>query len=598
LESLQNSNLKKNTMNKIIKYCIVLLCLIPVTSCKNTFEDHPLNVTTADYIWDTTDPTGAYAQDWVYKIYSRLPTGYTRVNGVLLECASDDAVPSNRGNGAAWNVINAGYNKISTFDDNWSNSYSAIREANIFLANYKQVPFSDPTIPKWLAAETRVLRAFFYYDMIKRYGGVPLLGDKVYDPNDPALYQVKRSSFDDCVKYVISELEAVKDQLRPDVSLASRGTGNGTGEGTNPDAGRMTKSIALAVEAKILLLAASPLFNASPTPSLDYTGYASYDLQRWKTAADAAKAVMDMGLYGLETNRYLLNTTRVNKEAIFSRFGEGNQTTYGPLMTPVGYKIGSPVIFGQGLISPTQELVDAFPMANGKLITDPTSGYNPTNPYANRDPRLTQTVFYNGAMYLQRAVETYEGGKDKPNDGTNGGVETATGYYAKKFLADDANNSTWSPTIYTVDFLASFVIIRYADILLMYAEAQNEYSGPDATIYSAINLVRQRAGLVPYQLPTGLNQDQMRTAIRNERRVEFAYEEQRYFDIRRWKIAASVYGGTSLHGVTITKTASNTFTYTPITVATPYFNANNMYLYPIMNSEILANPNIKQNPNY
>jgi hypothetical protein len=584
-------------MNKIIKYTIVVLSLLPVMSCKKNFEDRPLNFVTAEYIWDVNDPTGNNAVNWVYKIYSRLPTGYTRLNGAFLECTSDDAVPSDRGSGS-WNVINSGYNPLSTYDDNWGNSYAAIRAANIFLANYKSVPWVDPNLPKWFAAETRALRAFFYYEMLKRYGGIPLLGDKVYSPDDPELFQLKRNSFDDCVKYIVSELEAVKDLLRPDATLAARGSGNGVGEGTNADAGRMTKSVVLAIEAKVLLLAASPLFNPSSSPQLDYTGYPTYDVQRWKAAADAAKTVMDLGLYGLEANRYILNTTRVNKEAIFSRFGVNNQATYGPIVSPVGYQIGSPAVASQGKVSPTQELVDAFPMANGKTITDVTSGYNAANPYANRDPRLTQTIFYNGTQYLKRPVQTYEGGLDKPNNGTNGGVQTQTGYYAKKFLADDANNSTWSPTIFTNSTLASFVIIRYADILMMYAEAQNELSGPDVTVYNAVNLVRQRAGLVPYQLPAGLSQGQMRDAIRNERRIEFAFEEQRYFDIRRWKIAKEVYGTSPLHGVVITKNTNGSFTYTSSVVANPYFNAASMNLYPIANGEILANPNLKQNPNY
>ena len=143
----------------------------------------------------------------------------------------------------------------------------------------------------------------------------------------------------------------------------------------------------------------------------------------------------------------------------------------------------------------------------------------------------------------------------------------------------------------------TFCLIRYADILLSYAEAQNEYSGPDASVYSAVEAIRQRAGLVPFALPAGLNQAQMRDLIRNERRVEFAFEEQRYYDIRRWKIAKAVYA-TALHGVSIVKNANGTFTYTPTTVTTPFFNDNNMYLYPILNNEILANPNMKQNPNY
>lgn len=563
-------------------------------SCQKTFEDHPLTNTTDEYIWDSSDPTGNFAQGWVIKIYSQLPTGYIRINSNILEVASDDAVPSDKGS-ATWNVINGGYSPLNTYDDNWGTCYSAIRRCNMFLANYKRVNWADPTLPKWLAAEVRVLRSIFYYELLKRYGGIPLIGDQVFDPNDPALFTQKRASFDDCVKYIVAELDAVKDDMRPEASLAQRGSGNGTTDGTDGDFGRMRKSIDLAIKAKVLLLAASPLFNPSSTPNLDYTGYATYDATRWKAAADAAKAVMDLNLFALETNRYILNTTHVNKEFIFVRFGASYQTTFGNRMSPVGYTVGN--VASNGLVSPTQELVDAFPMKNGKAITDPTSGYDPANPYTNRDPRLDQTVFYNGGTWLKRAIQTYEGGLDKPNNNSvNSGVQTQTGYYAKKGLANDNNNTSFTPTMYHPSVTATFCWIRYADILLMYAEAQNEYSGPDASVYSAVEAIRQRAGLVPYALPVGLSQSQMRDMIRNERRLEFAFEEQRYYDIRRWKIAKTVYG-TALHGVSVTKNANGTFTYTPKVVATPFYD-DRMNLLPILNNEIQVNPNIKQNPNY
>ncbi|MDQ0641106.1 hypothetical protein QF042_004671 [Pedobacter sp. W3I1] len=583
-------------MKKLVINTILTFLLISSISCKKVLEDHPLNITTEDYIWDKTDATGAYAQAWVIKIYSQLPTGYIRLNSMELDCASGDAVPSNRAN-AVWNVINGGYNAISTFDDNWSNSYSAIRKANIFLNNYQQVPWSDPTLPKWLAAEVRTMRAFFYYEMVKRFGGIPLLGEKVYGPNDPELLQLKRNSFAECINYILSELDAVKDQLRPDASLASRGNGNGVAEGTDNDAGRMRPSIALAIKAKVLLLAASPLFNPSATPSLDFTGYPTYDPQRWKNAADAMKTIMDMNMFALEPNRYILNTTHVNKEFVFMRFGASYQTTWGNLISPVGYTVGN--VVSSGIVSPTQELVDAFPMANGKAISDPNSGYNAANPYNSRDPRLAQTIFFNGTTWLRRAVQTYEGGLDKPNSSNvAGGIQTQTGYYQKKFLAQDDNNTAFTATMYHPGVTPTFCIIRYADILLNYAEAQNEFSGPDATVYSAVNAIRQRAGLNPFVLPTGLSKEQMREVIRNECRLEFAFEERRFYDIRRWKIAKDVYGTGSLHGVNIIKNADGSFTYSQTTVATPFFNASSMYLLPIANSEILANPNIVQNPNY
>jgi hypothetical protein len=585
-------------MNKIFNYSIALLFLLIAFSCKKTFEDHPLDFVSEDYIWDQTDPTGTYAQNFLTRIYAQLPIGYNRLNGEYLECVSDDAVPSNSGN-ATWNVINGGYSPSSTFDDNWSNSYSGIRNVNLFLANYKRIPWADPTRPRWFAAEARTLRAFFYYELIKRYGGVPLLGDKVFSSTDPSLFTIKRNSFDTCVNYIVSELTSVQDSLRPEATLAARGSGNGTTNGTDADGGRIRKSVVLAIKAKVLLLAASPLFNPSSTPDKDYTGYPTYSVTRWKAAADAAMAVMDLkdpvgaNMFVLETNRYMLNLTRVNKEVIWERQGGGTSNSYAWDMSPVGFNVSSKV--STGAISPTQELVNAFPMKNGKAITDATSGYDPNNPYTNRDPRLNQTVFYNGATWLKRAVETFEGGKDKPNNSSISSVQTLTGYYSKKFLADDGNNTTYTATSLN-PYSAVWVYIRYAEILLMHAESLNEYSGPDASVYSDVEAIRQRAGLVPYALPIGLTQSQMRDVIHNERRIEFAFEEQRFWDIRRWKIAPTVYG-IPLHGVTIVKNANGTFTYILTTVATPYF-IDAMNLLPIQLNETMVNPNMKQNPGY
>jgi starch-binding outer membrane protein, SusD/RagB family len=593
-------------MNWIIKkYCnhiLAALLIVTVVSCKKDFEQQPLDLNTVDYIFDANDPTGDLASRWLSYIYSRIPTGYSRISGnnsysvntssrgtafVPLECVSDDAVPSDAGNGA-WNIIRGGYSPISTFDDNWSNSYNAIREANVFLANYQKVPWADSSRKVWFPNEARTLRAYFYYELIKRYGGVPLVGNQIYDPNDPALLQLKRNSFEECVNYIASELDIVKDSLRPDAPLANRTT--------DADFGRMRKSIALAIKAKVLLLAASPLFNPSPTPENPSTGYPSYSVDRWKAAADASKAVMDLGIFDLEANPYTLMQQRANKEHIFFKMSDPRvDNVYSYYMSPVGYNPGNRQ--SEGRVSPTQEFVDAFPMKNGKLITDPTSGYDPVKPYTNRDPRLERDVFFNGAKWLQRPVETFEGGKDKPNNTTIAPTQTQTGYYAKKFCANDSANSTYSSIFYRDNgFNPPWCIIRYADILLMYAEAKNEYSGPDASVFSAVEKIRQRAGLSPYALPTGLSQSQLRDIIRNERRVELCFEEQRFWDIRRWKIAKSVYG-TTLHGVTIIKNTNGSFSYTLKDVVTPYFT-DAMYLFPITLKETQVNPGITQNPGY
>ncbi len=565
----------------------LLLVLVTAASCKKDFEEKPLDLNTVDFIFDANDPTGDLASKWLSYIYSRIPTGYSRLYTVPLECASDDAVPSADGSGM-WSVIRGGYSPISAFDDNWGNCYNAIREANVFLNNYQNVPWADSSRKVWFPNEARALRAYFYYELIRRYGGVPLVGDKVFDANDAGLLQLTRNSFEECVNYIVSELDNVKDSLRPDATLGNRTT--------DPDFGRMRKSVAMAIKAKTLLLAASPLFNPSATPDLPYTGYSAFNAERWKAAADASKAFMDLGLFDLEASSYTLLQQRANKEHIFFKTSDSRiDNVYAYYMSPVGYNPGSRR--SEGRVSPTQEFVDAFPMKNGKAITDATSGYDPANPYANRDPRLERTVFYNNAKWLQRPIELFEGGKDKPNNTTVSAVQTQTGYYAKKFCANDSSNGSFSTTIYRDNgFVPAWCIIRYADILLMYAEAKNEHAGPDATVYSAVEKIRQRAGLSPYALPLGLSKDQMRTIIRNERRVELAFEEQRFWDIRRWKIAKSVYG-TMLHGVTITKNAGNTFTYASKDVVQPYFT-DAMYLFPIALKETQVNPGITQNPGY
>ena len=585
-------------------YVLIFIAgILAVSSCKKAFEDKPLELLTIDYIFDETDPTGDQAYKWVTNIYSKIPSGYNRMLGgsswglngsgrtnislVPLECFSDDAVPSGDGN-EGWNIIRGGYSPVATFDDNWGNCYSAIRAANIFLNNYQKVPWADSSRKVWLPNEARALRAYFYYELIRRYGGVPLVGDKVYDSNDKELLNLKRSSFEECVSYIVSELDLVKDSLRPDASLAGRAT--------DADYGKMRKSIVLAIKAKVLLLAASPLFNPSSSPGMSYTGYPAYSAERWKAAADAAKAVIDLGIYDLEPNRYTLIMARANKEHIFFRMSDPRiDNAYAYYMSPPGYKPANRN--SEGRVSPTQEFVDAFPMKNGKAITDPSSGYDPSNPYADRDPRLEQTVFYNGARWLQRPVEIFEGGKDKPNNATLAPVQTQTGYYAKKFCANDSSSANFTSTFFRDGgFIPPWCVIRYADILLMYAEAMNEYAGPDPSIYAAVEKIRQRAGLSPYELPAGLSQTQMRNVIRNERRIELAFEEQRFWDIRRWKIAKATYGST-LHGVSVTKNANGSFNYSPKAVTTPYFT-DAMYLFPVSTIEMQVNRGIEQNPGY
>ncbi|RYF80159.1 MAG: RagB/SusD family nutrient uptake outer membrane protein, partial [Chitinophagaceae bacterium] len=232
------------------------------------------------------------------------------------------------------------------------------------------------------------------------------------------------------------------------------------------------------------------------------------------------------------------------------------------------------------------ELVDAFGMKNGKPITDPTSGYNPANPYDGRDPRLDSTILFTGARWLNTKIETFEGGRNKPG-GTK--TQTKTSYYLRKFMGHFRNQNAYAA------HPRNFVMFRLAEVYLNYAEAQNELAGPDAGVYSALNQLRDRAKVG--QVQTGLNKDQMREVIRNERRVELAFEEHRYWDIRRWKIAADL-AKNPLHGARIKiSQVSGAIEAEKIEVLKPVFTEK-MYLYPISQNELDKNKNLIQNPGW
>ncbi|MEO6720696.1 MAG: RagB/SusD family nutrient uptake outer membrane protein, partial [Ferruginibacter sp.] len=365
----------------------------------------------------------------------------------------------------------------------------------------------------------------------------------------------------------------------------------------NTTYGRITKGAAMALKAKALLYAASPLFNGGNIdPANPLTGYTSADANRWKLAADAAKEVMDLGTYKLMPNFKDIFITQAapvqgNTESIFWR-QNGQNISVETSNSPAGYTSAG----GNGVTSPTQNLVDAYPTIDGKSITDPSSNYDPNNPYSNRDPRLTNTIFYNGTLWLNRPVETFDGGLDKPGGTVQ---QTKTAYYMRKFMGNFESVS--GGTVYS-NTVHDFIYFRYAEILLNYAEAINEFSGPSPEAIDAIRQLRKRAGILAgsdnsYGVSSALPQNELRIIIRNERRIELAFEEQRFFDIRRWKIAEQVYGQ-PLRGMNIQKTSGGQVSYNIIPVLTPVFRSPQMYLYPIPYNEVIKNPAMVQNPQW
>ena len=252
---------------------------------------------------------------------------------------------------------------------------------------------------------------------------------------------------------------------------------------------------------------------------------------------------------------------------------------------PIGYNGGN------GSTNPTQEMVDAFEMNNGKAITDPSSGYDPQNPYKNRDARLGMTVHVDGADFKGRKVETYVGGQDGLDKST---TSTKTGYYLKKFCAEWVNPYEGNSTVGRY-----WIFFRLGESLLSYAEAMNEAYGPDAdpknygmTARQAVNKVRSRV-YMPGVLAT--TQDEMRTKIMNERRVELAFEEHRFWDVRRWKLG-SQYFNKPIHGMRITKNG-NSKTYTVFKVEDRVYSEKMNWL-PIYYYDIIKQNNLEQTPGW
>lgn len=543
---------------KRIKNIITGLSLLAIiVSCSKSQEKEPLERIGEDLVFDNIDKNADYAKQFLNGTYLQLPDGYNRVLGNFLEVGTDDAVSSEDGSlveGYRTGLV-SGQNVP---DNQWARNYTGIRRANMFLSKIDIVPATPELKIQW-KAEARFLRAYFYFELVKRWGGVPLIGDKIFGLNDNVY--LKRNTADECYDYILSEIEAVKDLLLPAAV-------------SDQNIGRANKGAALALKSRILLYRASPLSNPNGDP------------QRWQAAADAAKDLMQLGNYSLGTDFIALFNAVKNPEIIFMK-EQGQSQNVETNNGPIGYTVGN------GTTSPTQNLVDAFPMKNGKMPMEAGSAYDAANPYAGRDPRFAATIMFNTTKWLNRPVETFNGGLDRPGGSR---IQTKTGYYLRKFMGKFESSGSYSNQNHHV------MLFRYAEILLNYAEAVNEVNGPVAAVMNAITAIRKRAGInagtdARYGIAAEISKDQMRSLIRNERRVEMAFEEQRFWDIRRWKIAEQVLN-TPLKGVNIVKNVDGTFSYTILDIAPAVFDASKNYLFPIPYSEIQTNPNMIQNPGY
>ncbi|MCE6991416.1 RagB/SusD family nutrient uptake outer membrane protein [Dyadobacter sp. CY323] len=578
--------------------------LIAAASCEN--KDFLDTKTTASLNTETTFADSANTMDFLAGLYVDLAYNFQVENA---HNVADFSELSDEGEGrypalgnfdkifTSGTFANGYYNQMQ---NNWVLFYRIIRSSNIFLANVDKSPLS-PAKKQRVKAEARFVRAFHYFNLLKFFGGIPLVGDDVFSASDDGTFQ--RNTFEECVNYMTAELDAAA----ADMPLSYNGV----------DFGRITRGAALGLKSRLLLYAASPLYNGGGTTTnaelLPVLSYPTADPARWERARVAAKAVMDLALYSLPVNNttkwsgseaglgygfYNVFLTRKNPEFILTYLmPPGKQIERGILPRSRG---------GANFYTyPTQELVDKFPTINGKPITaDVKSAANPTgfdaaNPYVNRDPRLSATVIYNGGLYFLNTtknlqpVYTYVGA---PNDGIvaiSSNTATITGYYVRK-MADDNGAITGGNNVDR-----GIPLIRYAEILLNYAEAANE-TGDTKEAINTLKTIRIRAGIAPgtdqlYGLPAAPTKDQARALIQNERDIELAFEQHRIWDVRRWKLGPAL-DGKFLHGMQITKVGEG-YTYRLRDVRTRYFK-DIYYYFPIPKDDVVLNPKILQNPGY
>ena len=564
--------------------------LFTVVSCTDGYEPEPVELVSIDFVFSKTDSLGTNAVKFMNNIYATLQNGHNRVGSDYLDAASDDAISINVSDPDVYKLAMGRYTASTRVESDmrWKEYYSGIRKANIlinhidvvpFMLTYKNAKGETKPLNVTMKAEARFLRAYFYFELVKRYGGVPLMGDDVHILGDDM--EIPRNTFEQCVQYICDELDDIKDDLR-----------------TNPMpdfeqyAHTPTREACLALKSRVLLYAASPLFNERPIEiGNELIGYASYDRERWNDAAKAAKTFIDEygpngnGAYGLTQSTSdgdnrdfrdvflgFYNKTN-NPEVIFYRPG-GEDKSIESNNGPLGFSGDN---LGKGRTLPTQNLVDAFPMKDG-MFAGQGSKYtlNQSNPYENRDPRLDYTILHHGSSWLNNTLDISIGGVNNPS---NSAEYSKTGYYMCKFMGKFGEESQYGNKIHL------WVMFRYAEMLLNYAEAMNEYlSSPSQDVYDAIIALRARAGIEagndesPYGLKKNMTQAEMREVIQNERRIEMAFEEQRYWDIRRWRIAEEIFKN-PLEGLEI-RVKGNTTSFNEVDVLSTTFDVKR-YLYPI-----------------
>jgi len=593
-----------------------LIGLLVFCSCDDMFEPADENNRQEEAMYEESK----YADGLLMYGYGRLPYLTTTQTDI----ATDDAV-TNQKNSAYLNMATGTWAADNDPMSQWIKCKDGIQYINLFLSKVEKVKWAPSAKSKQqmfidrLKGEAFGLRALFYYYLLMAHGGyaddgilygVPLLTvaeDGSSDFNQP------RATFAECVQQcyadcdsAIALLPAEYANIKTDSEIPAKYKELGAyltnynlvfGDKAK---GLLSGKVAEAIKAQVALLAASPAFR-------DQSGVSSEEAAR--LCANVLKR--NGGMEGFDPTG--------NKDWFMSAYKTMIETTENPeiLWREDRRKNASqetenfpPTVYGNGRVNPSQNLVDAFPMRNGLPITDARSGYNPQDPYTGRDPRLAETVLYNGMVLRKTEIITgrYPNNNNESFDNINdNSYSTRTGYYLKKLLRDDVNPLTSS----LIEQQHIYPRIRYTEIYLAYAEAANDAWGPKVdgagvgfSAYDVIKAIRERAGLatdeIGMPLPEGdtyleecaADKTKMTNLIRNERRIELCFENKRFWDLRRWQMPINE----SVKGMQIDRNeTTGELTYTIINVEDRNFDSSYQWYGPIPKSEVLKWSNLKQN---
>ena len=550
--------------------------LLALSSCSDKMNYEEYNVYDEAYIQEMFGRVGGF----MTKIYNDIDYDFGNYSGAMLSSATDESVYSHPGN-AVEDFYNGAWSATNSKNSYWTTAWDGISYCNLVLDNFSGLTFPEYLLDvhykeemnqyKNYTYEARWARAYFYFELVRRYKNIPLKTKHMDADEANALPQV---SSDSIFQFIDAECAAIQDSIVKDYTAI--------GYPTKSETGRANKLAVMALRARAALYHASPLFNTNNDKNL------------WLEAAKRCNEVIveakneGKGLsndYAKMFGSDSWSDANAQKEIIF-----GRRTAASNSFEKYNFPIGLENAGGGNC--PTQNLVDAFEMTNGKAINEEGSNYDPQNPYANRDKRLALIVARNGEVWPDQELETYVGGANSSSV-TYG---TPTSYYLKKYV----NQSTIIKANGASSFYHIWITFRLAEFYLNYAEAALNYTGSgytaptglSMTAAQAINTVRKRAGQP--DLATNLDFDAFKKKYENERFVELAFEGHRFFDLRRWKEAPEYLK--TIKKMTITKNSDGSLTYTPGTLETRTWK-DAWYLFPFPQKDIM-NCNYVQNPGY